>query len=115
MARKAIPKISRTGRSKPINWFAVIWLVPEYFDKWRVFPRMFLSVYMYLLCSVVFWFMMLPDPNTQQAGLVSVLVGVGAAWFGIYVNGTPTQHISSMPKLENTEEFPSGDLPEDPI
>jgi hypothetical protein len=28
--------------------------------------------------------MILPDPNSQQASLVSVVVGAGAAWFGIY-------------------------------
>ena len=26
----------------------------------------------------------LPDPNTAQAGLISVVVGAGAAWFGLY-------------------------------
>ena len=30
----------------------------------------------------------LNDPNNAQAGFVSVVVGAGAAWFGIYVNGT---------------------------
>jgi hypothetical protein len=28
----------------------------------------------------------LPDPNNAQAGFVSVIVGAGAAWFGLYVN-----------------------------
>ena len=31
--------------------------------------------------------MNLPDPNNAQAGFVSVVVGAGAAWFGLYVNG----------------------------
>ena len=31
--------------------------------------------------------MSLPDPNNAQAGFVSVVVGAGAAWFGLYVNG----------------------------
>jgi hypothetical protein len=79
----------------------IIWFAPEYFDKWRVFPRVFLSVYIYLLYSVVQWFMTLADPNTQQAGLVSVLVGVGAAWFGLYISGTPTNHSAAMPTFEN--------------
>ena len=26
-------------------------------------------------------------PNNAQAGFVSVIVGAGAAWFGLYVNG----------------------------
>jgi len=48
-------------------------------------------MYIYLLYDVVQWFMALPDPNTQQAGLVSVLVGSGAAWFGLYVNSSSTK------------------------
>ena len=38
--------------------------------------------------------MNLTDPNNAQAGFVSVVVGAGAAWFGIYVNGTK----ASIPK-----------------
>ena len=34
----------------------------------------------------------LPDPNNAQAGFVSVVVGAGAAWFGLYVNSTSTKH-----------------------
>ena len=40
---------------------------------------MFLLVY-----QVTHWFMNLADPNNAQAGLVSVVVGAGAAWFGLY-------------------------------
>jgi len=41
--------------------------------------------------------MALPDPSTPQAGLVSVLVGTGAAWFGLYVQtGTKTGSIDVM-------------------
>ena len=36
--------------------------------------------------EVVQWFMSLQDPTTAQAGLVSVITGAGAAWFGLYVN-----------------------------
>jgi hypothetical protein len=32
--------------------------------------------------------MNLPDPNTQQAGLVSIVVGAGAAWFGLYTGSS---------------------------
>ena len=34
--------------------------------------------------------MALDNPNNAQAGLVSVVVGAGAAWFGLYVNGKKT-------------------------
>tara|TARA_A200000159_G_C7242283_1_gene305086 strand:+ start:438 stop:761 length:324 start_codon:yes stop_codon:yes gene_type:complete len=73
-----------------------LWHAPEYFSRWRLFPRAFITMYIYLLYDVTQWFMALPDPNTQQAGLVSVIVGAGAAWFGLYVN-------SSSTKFENVE------------
>ena len=53
-------------------------------DQWRIFPRLFLSVYIYLLYKVTIWFMALQDPTMAQSGLVSIVVGAGAAWFGLY-------------------------------
>jgi len=35
--------------------------------------------------------MALSEPNNAQAGFVSVVVGAGAAWFGLYVNGKPSK------------------------
>ena len=57
-------------------------------DSWRIFPRIFITVYIILLYQVVHWFMSLSDPNTQQAGLVSIVVGAGAAWFGLYTGSS---------------------------
>ena len=71
-------------------------MASEYFSRWRLFPRAFITMYIYLLYDVTQWFMALPDPNTQQAGLVSVIVGAGAAWFGLYVKFSST-------KFENVE------------
>tara|TARA_R100001510_G_C7514716_1_gene112832 strand:- start:127 stop:489 length:363 start_codon:yes stop_codon:yes gene_type:complete len=59
-------------------------------DAWRIFPRIFVSVYIFLLYKVVTWFMDLQDPNLEQAGLVSIVVGAMAAVFGIYA-GTSGQ------------------------
>jgi|TARA_R110000796_G_scaffold230285_1_gene347907 hypothetical protein len=53
-------------------------------DSWRIFPRAFLSVYMYLLYYTTFWFMALEAPSFEQSGLISIVVGAGAAWFGLY-------------------------------
>jgi|TARA_R100000030_G_scaffold23252_1_gene16741 hypothetical protein len=53
-------------------------------DSWRIFPRLFLTVYIILLYSTVMWFMDLEAPNFEQSGLISVVVGAGAAWFGLY-------------------------------
>jgi len=60
--------------------------VAQAIDSWRLIPRAFLSVYMYLLYYVVFWYMDLPDPSMEQSGLISVVVGAGAAWFGLYTS-----------------------------
>ena len=59
-------------------------------DAWRIFPRVFVSVYIVLLYEVVTWFMTLNEPNMEQAGLVSIVVGAMAAVFGIYA-GTSGQ------------------------
>lgn len=53
-------------------------------DAWRIFPRIFITTYIYLLYKVVVWYMELPSPTMEQSGLVSVVVGAGAAWFGLY-------------------------------
>jgi hypothetical protein len=53
-------------------------------DAWRIFPRAFLSVYIFLLYYSVMWFMELPEPSLEQSGLISIIVGAGAAWFGLY-------------------------------
>jgi len=59
-------------------------------DAWRIFPRIFVSVYIVLLYEVVTWFMTINEPNMEQAGLVSIVVGAMAAVFGIYA-GTSGQ------------------------
>ena len=53
-------------------------------DSWRIFPRLFLTVYIILLYKCVIWYMNLPDPSMEQSGLISIVVGAGAAWFGLY-------------------------------
>jgi len=53
-------------------------------DAWRIFPRTFLSVYIFLLYYSTMWFMGLENPSLEQSGLISVIVGAGAAWFGLY-------------------------------
>ena len=55
-------------------------------DAWRIF----VTVYIVLLYDVVTWFMELKEPNLEQAGLVSIVVGAMAAVFGIYA-GTNKQ------------------------
>ena len=53
-------------------------------DSWLIFPRIFIRTYIYLLYNVVIWYMNIADPTLEQSGLVSIVVGAGAAWFGLY-------------------------------
>jgi len=57
-------------------------------DQWRIFPRLFITTYIYLLYKVVIWYMDLVAPSMEQSGLVSVVVGAGAAWFGLYTGSS---------------------------
>src|SRR5210317_640671 len=52
----------------------------EGFDKWRVFPRLLITLYGYAFYKTTEWFMTLPDPTNAQSAFVSVIVGAGAAW-----------------------------------
>ena len=74
-------------------WQKWIWF-SNMVDAWRIFPRAFLSVYMFLLYYCTIWFMELPEPTLEQSGLVSIIVGAGAAWFGLYA-GTAKDKINS--------------------
>lgn len=74
-------------------WQRWIWL-SSMVDSWRIFPRMFLTVYIVLLYKCTIWFMELPAPTFEQSGLISIVVGAGAAWFGLYA-GTAKDKINS--------------------
>ena len=60
-------------------------------DQWRIFPRVFITTYIYLLYKVVIWYMDLAAPSMEQSGLVSVVVGAGAAWFGLYTGSSKSR------------------------
>lgn len=64
------------------NWTEIAKII----DSFRIFPRLFIVTYIILILTGAFWFMGLIDPTATQASFMSVLVGAGAAWFGLYVN-----------------------------
>jgi hypothetical protein len=66
------------------NPYAKIIHMARAVDSWRIFPRIFISTYIFLLYKVTIWFMNLEAPTFEQSGLVSIVVGAGAAWFGLY-------------------------------
>jgi len=79
-------KIRDLEDKKNDNPFQKFIFVAQAIDSWRIIPRAFLAVYMYLLYYTTFWFMSLPEPSFEQSGLISIVVGAGAAWFGLYTN-----------------------------
>ena len=72
-------------------WYFLKEELPQFLSNWRTVPRLMMILYGFAFYEVVNWFMALENPNNAQAGLVSVVVGAGAAWFGLYVNGKKTE------------------------
>tara|TARA_B100001559_G_scaffold180293_1_gene150895 strand:- start:71 stop:439 length:369 start_codon:yes stop_codon:yes gene_type:complete len=68
------------------NPFAYIIHLARAVDAWRIFPRVFITTYIILLYKCVIWYMDLPNPTMEQSGLISIVVGAGAAWFGLYTS-----------------------------
>ena len=84
-------RIRELEDEKNDNPYQKLIFIAQAVDSWRIIPRAFLSVYMYLLYYTTFWFMELQDPTMQQSGLISVVVGAGAAWFGLYTNSSKSK------------------------
>lgn len=77
-----IDDLKRQQETNP--WRKIVYLARAV-DAWRIFPRIFITVYMILLYYSVMWFMAHPDPSAPQSALISTIVGAGAGWFGLYV------------------------------
>ena len=76
--------------------------IAEWVDAWRLVPRALVGGYAYLVYAVTRWYMALEPkmiegcvsdvalqciyqaPTTQHAALITAVVGVGAAIFGLY-------------------------------
>ena len=67
-------------------------MTPETLDKWRVWPRLIITLYGLAFYRTTEWFMALDAPTNSQSAFVSVIVGAGAGFYGIYFNGKPTKH-----------------------
>lgn len=65
--------------------------INEIIKPHRPVPRLMVGLYGYLLYEVVMWGMGVPGGlSASQAGLVTAIVGAGAAFFGFYVNSGKT-------------------------
>ena len=71
----------------------------EQVDRWRIVPRLFICLYGLAFFRATEWFMALPAPTNSQSAFISVIVGAGAAWFGLYVSsGGKTVTVESKSK-----------------
>ena len=84
-------RIRELEDEKNDNPYQKLIFIAQAVDSWRIIPRAFLAVYMYLLYFTTFWFMDLADPTFEQSGLISIVVGAGAAWFGLYTNSSKSK------------------------
>ena len=66
----------------PTTWYNNI--TASKIDKWRIWPRLLITLYGVMFFRTTEWFMSLPEPSNAQSAFISVIVGAGAAWFGLY-------------------------------
>jgi len=83
-----------------INFKGWLWLAPQYFNQWRIFPRAFIVFYFWLCFETATWFMGLPTPGAAQAAFASAIISAGAAWFGLYVNSGPKSLDMPSPRTQ---------------
>jgi len=81
-------KIRTLEDVKNNNPYQKVIFIAQAIDSWRIFPRIFVIVYIYLMYESVIWFMALPEPNLEQSALVSVVVGAMGVVFGVYSGKT---------------------------
>ena len=67
---------------EPVSWYNNI--TSSKIDKWRIWPRLLITLYGVMFFRTTEWFMSLPEPSNAQSAFISVIVGAGAAWFGLY-------------------------------
>ena len=77
-------EVDASAKDLGVNPFAKWIHLAHAVDSWRIFPRIFILTYIVLLHKSVLWYMELPNPTLEQSGLISIVVGAGAAWFGLY-------------------------------
>ncbi len=54
-------------------------------NSWRIIPRLLMLAMLVMTYRVVEWFMALPAPTLEQAGLVSVMTGALTGAFGLFL------------------------------
>src|SRR6056297_926708 len=100
-------------KTSGVNFKGWMWLAPQYFNQWRIFPRAFIIFYFWLCMETAMWFMGLPAPGAAQAAFASAIISAGAAWFGLYVNSGPRPvHVPEVATQQNQYVPPENYNPE---
>ena len=60
-------------------------ITPDQLSACRIIPRLLMLMMLVMTYRVVEWFMLLPDPSLEQAGLVSVMTGALTGAFGLFL------------------------------
>tara|TARA_R100001509_G_scaffold164569_1_gene142689 strand:+ start:6207 stop:6443 length:237 start_codon:yes stop_codon:yes gene_type:complete len=60
-------------------------MTPEQLNAWRIIPRLLMLTMLIMTYRVVEWFMSLPSPSLEQAGLVSVMTGALTGAYGLFL------------------------------
>lgn len=60
-------------------------MTPDQLNSWRVIPRLLMLAMLVMTYRVVEWFMALPEPTLEQAGLVSVMTGALTGACGLFL------------------------------
>ena len=60
-------------------------MTPDQLNAWRLIPRLLMLAMLIMTYRVVEWFMSLPDPNPEQAALVSGMTGALTGAFGLFL------------------------------
>lgn len=55
-------------------------------NRLRLFPRIFVLGYGYILFDLTIWFYSVPEPTTQQTTFVTIITGLLPAVFALYTN-----------------------------
>lgn len=67
-----------------MKWKENLLTIAELIDAFRAVPRLILIAYAVLVWQVVDWYMLLDNPSTQHAALVTAVVGIIAPVAGFY-------------------------------
>ena len=60
-------------------------MTPARLNAWRIVPRLLIIAFIVMTFRVVEWFMTLPEPTLEHAGLVSVMTGALTGAFGLFL------------------------------